>query len=49
MLKIVQGATFTRVDTICDGQSDGQTGTQAKPICLLTLKGGDSDKKMVKS
>ena len=36
--KIV-GVAFTRWDIICDGEPDGQTGTQGNTICLPTLTG----------
>ena len=32
--KIVGGVAFTRLDTICDRQSDGQTEALGKIICL---------------
>ena len=32
-----------RADTICDGQTDGQTDARGKTICLSTLKGGGGD------
>ena len=44
-LKIGQGAAFTRVDTICDRQSDGQTGPQGKTMSPDPEWGRHSDKK----
>ena len=38
-VKIVRVA-FTKLDTICDRQSDGQTDAQEKAMCLQTLMGG---------
>ena len=39
--KIVEGAAFTRVDTICDERSDRQTDARGKTICIPTLTDGD--------
>ena len=40
-VKNLQRFSSYRADTICDGQTDGQTDARGKTICLPTLKGGD--------
>ena len=40
-LKNLQRFSSYRADTICDGQTDGQTDAWGKTICLPTLKWGD--------